>query len=168
MTTAYKTVGKRAHKWAEAHPRLARTIANLRGEAGMSEEAIYYTLTGGSLRPTKKRITQPAAYRGILGPAAKPSIREMRAVFEKYDVGHGTIGGKKGLRIDPETGKPVEGHSEYRSRIKAQFSPHQRQLLDRKTTAGHLIRFGVDAQDWRDPEAFIEFEEGGFDTTPPF
>ena len=94
--------------------------------------------------------------------------RRRRAAFELYDAKHGTIGGKKGLRIDPVSGKTEEGHSAYRSRIKSQFSKHQRELLDRKTVAGHLIRFEVPAQEWRDPEALIEFEETGYESTPPF
>jgi hypothetical protein len=148
---SYKTVGAKARQWATDHPHLAVAVANLRGQAGMSEDAIYHTL------------------QHAIAEKDRPSIRQLRGAFEQFDVGHLTIAGEKGRRIAYKDRRVEEGMSRYRENRKEQYSEQQMDRLNRKLVAGYLIHAEVPAQEWADPDAYIEWEaDQSYEATPPF
>lgn len=148
---SYKTVGKKAREWAARHPHLANAVANLRGQAGMSEDAIYHTI--------RREVAKKDA----------PSIREIRAAWEAFQVTHERIAGERNRRISFKDREVEEGRSEYRKNRKAQFSARQMDELNRKVVVGYLIRAETPSEEWADPDAYLEWSESrGYDETPPF
>jgi len=151
-----KRYGAKNIEWVEQHPNLAIAVANLRGQAGMSEEHII------------------KAMRREANPASVPSYGDLRAAFDRYQAGHGTIAGQKGKRLAHEKGNLTaltveEGHSRYRGDRKSQFSDRQRDRQDDKTTMGYLIQAETPAEEFRDPEAYIKWDKDrGYESTPPF
>lgn len=183
----YKTVGKKAREWADKHPNLAVAVSNLRGQAGMSENAIYHTL--------KLEVKKEDA----------PSIREIRGAWEKFEVEHLTIAGEKNRRIGVphvqgeharhpieefgiQEGKSIyrkrraaqfpgerlafpteEAASQYPQRRKAQFSNRQVQVLDHKMVVAYLIHAEVPVSEWEQPELYLDLEtERPYPLSPPF
>jgi hypothetical protein len=180
---SYKTVGKRARKWAEDFPHLAVAAVNLRAQAGMSENAIYHQMRKVLITPkvARERVEAAAkAGRPIPPPrVTAPSIRQIRAAWEKYDAEHLTLGGRKGQRFGVPAVKgerhsfgefeQMEGHSRYREKRKAQFSQIQMDLLDMKTVVGYLNQAQAPQDDWADPDSYLLWEEThSYDYTPPF
>lgn len=150
---AYKTLSKKGKNraWVAAHPHLAVTVANLRGQAGMSEDAIYHTM--------KREVAKNVA----------PSIRDIRAAWEEFQVEHLRIAGEKGRRIAFKDRAIEEGGSRYLERRKDQFSAKQVDDLNRKLVVGYLIHAETPVAEWADPVAFAGWEEGDpFNPTPPF
>lgn len=155
---AVTKLSKKNYKWVEDHKQLAIAAANLRAQAGMSERDIYETMA--------KEVAAEHA----------PDYRDLRAAFKVYHANHETVEGMRHRRIDPKTGEVVQletkGPTRYRIRLKAQYGPSDTERLKRKTVVGYMIQakgFTDHPEEWRDPEAFVEWAESqSYDETPPF
>lgn len=167
--------GKKNEEWVKNHPHLANAIANLRGQAGMSERAIVETMRGYT-RENHKGMKFPwgekevgTKFEGLVNSKDAPSYGDVRAAFETFRASHLKLHGKSEQRLDFKSGLYEEGHSKYRHNIPAQFSANQIERLNRKTVAGYLIHAETPSEEWADPEAYVKWEESQeYDRTPPF
>lgn len=156
---AYKTLSKKGKNktWAEQHPSIAVAVANMRGQAGMSEDAIYRALRGSPEFKAKGLVAHP------------PSIRDIRAAFEEFDATHLRIAGETGRSIKFKTRQVEEGHTRYREVRKDQFSARQVAHLNRNYALYFLNQAELSSEEWSDPDAFLLWEgDHDYDYTPPF
>lgn len=174
MTTK---VTEKNRRWVAEHPNLAVAIANLRGQAGMSERAIVETMRGYT-RTNGKRARPDRQWRedkvgthfgGVVNAKDAPSYGDVRAAFETFEAKHLTIAGERKRRIAFKDRQVEEGSSAYRRKLNDQFSANQVERHNRKTVVGYMIQAEIAPEEWADPDAYIAWEKSQeYDRTPPF
>lgn len=148
---------RKNRSWAKTHLAEARAAANLRAK-GISEARIYK-----ALRHQLKEA---------------PSYRDLRAAFAQYGATHGKLRGQKD-RVLSETGRLEREGSQWKTKLKAQYTEDGRERLARNFALREHIRqhVGKDGALTDMPRDFLQTEvereyfewadEGGYFGTPP-